>query len=117
MTLRPIRTETDYEAALDRAGELMASAPGTPESDELDVLATLIERYEDEQAPVPPADVEAVVDDAVEGGLNARGELGLEHDGVAEVEDTAEEEGVVGAVLHGRVVAFVVEDETGAARA
>ena len=56
MTLRPIRTETDYEAALDRAGELMTSAPGTPESDELDVLATLIERYEDEQAPMPPPD-------------------------------------------------------------
>ena len=54
--LRPIRTETDYEAALGRAGELMASAPGTPESDELDALATLIERYEDERAPMPPPD-------------------------------------------------------------
>ena len=56
MMFRPIRTETDYEAALSRAGELMTSAPGTAESDELDVLATLIERYEDEQAPMPPAD-------------------------------------------------------------
>ena len=40
----------------------MASAPGTPGSDELDVLATLIERYEDEQVPMPPPDpIDAVL--------------------------------------------------------
>lgn len=62
MPLRPIRTEADYEAALARAAELMDAAPGTPESDELDVLATLIERYEDEQMPIPPPDpIDAVL--------------------------------------------------------
>ena len=42
-----IRTEADYQAALQRAGVLMSSNPNTPEADELDVLATLIELYED----------------------------------------------------------------------
>ena len=56
MTLRPIRTEADYEAALDRAASLMTAAPDSPEADELDVLATLIERFEDEHAPIPPPD-------------------------------------------------------------
>jgi HTH-type transcriptional regulator / antitoxin HigA len=62
MTLRPIRTEADYESALERAAALMDAAPGTPESDDLDVLATLIERYEDEHMPIPPPDpIEAVL--------------------------------------------------------
>ena len=62
MTLRPIRTDADYEAALARAADLMAAPADTPETDELDVLATLIERYEDETAPIlPPDPVDAVL--------------------------------------------------------
>ena len=56
MTIRPIRTEADYQDALARAEALMNAEPNSPELDELDVLATLIERYEDETAPVPPPD-------------------------------------------------------------
>ena len=44
---RMIKTEADYEAALARAEELMDAEEGTREADELDVLATLIEAYED----------------------------------------------------------------------
>ena len=56
MTIRPIRTEADYEAALERASTLMSASPDSAEADELDVLATLIERYEDETVPMPPPD-------------------------------------------------------------
>ena len=45
--IRPIKTEADYQAALNRAGILMSCSPNTPEADELEVLATLIELYED----------------------------------------------------------------------
>ncbi len=50
----PIKTEVDYEAALARAAELMDAKSGSAEADELDVLATLIEAYEDEHYPTDP---------------------------------------------------------------
>lgn len=46
VSVRPIRTESDYDAALAKVEELMDAAPGTPEGDQLDVLVTLIEAYE-----------------------------------------------------------------------
>jgi HTH-type transcriptional regulator / antitoxin HigA len=49
---RPIKTEADYQTALNRAGSLMPCSPDTPEADELEVLATLIELYEDKYFPI-----------------------------------------------------------------
>ena len=45
--VKPIRTEADYDAAIERIGELMDAAPGTPEGDELEVLMALTAQYED----------------------------------------------------------------------
>jgi HTH-type transcriptional regulator / antitoxin HigA len=50
--IRPIKTETDYQAALNRAGVLMSCSPNTPEADELEILATLIELYEEKYFPI-----------------------------------------------------------------
>src|SRR5271170_4713783 len=44
--IRPIRTDSDHEKAVARISELMGAASGTPEGDELDVLATLVDAYE-----------------------------------------------------------------------
>jgi HTH-type transcriptional regulator / antitoxin HigA len=54
--LRPIRTEAQYEAALAKAYRLMQKPlkAGSKESDELEILSMLIERYEVLQYPVPP---------------------------------------------------------------
>jgi HTH-type transcriptional regulator / antitoxin HigA len=46
MTIRPIHDEAEYDAALAEAARFMDAAPGTAESDRLDVLVTLIEAYE-----------------------------------------------------------------------
>lgn len=46
ITIRPLRTEEDYEAALAQVDGLMGAALGDPEGDHLDVLVTLIEAYE-----------------------------------------------------------------------
>lgn len=54
--IRSIKTEADYQAALQRAGTLMSSSPNTPEADELEVLATLIELYEDKYFPIESPD-------------------------------------------------------------
>src|SRR4051812_28263958 len=46
MNIRPIKADRDYEEALRRIEELMGAVPGTPELDELDVLASLVEQFE-----------------------------------------------------------------------
>ena len=50
--IKPIRSETDYDAALARIFELMDAEPESREGDELDVLADLIELYESRHVPM-----------------------------------------------------------------
>ena len=58
--LKSIRTEAEYSAAIERFETLLDTQPGQPEYDERDVLAVLIERYEDEHFPVElPDPIEA----------------------------------------------------------
>jgi HTH-type transcriptional regulator / antitoxin HigA len=59
--MRPIRTEADYEEALEEVATLWGAAAGTPKGDRLDVLATLIDVYEAKHhAMDPPDPVEAI---------------------------------------------------------
>ena len=51
-TVKPIRTEKEYETALARIDELMDSEFGSPEGDELDVLVDLVELYESKHEPM-----------------------------------------------------------------
>ncbi|MNZ14590.1 Antitoxin HigA [compost metagenome] len=61
MNIKPIRTEDDYTAAMARIDELWGAEIGTPDGDELEVLALLIGKYEDERYPMPPSDpIEAI---------------------------------------------------------
>ncbi len=46
MTIKPIKSESDYDEALTVIDGLMGAAPDTPESDTLEVLVTLVEAYE-----------------------------------------------------------------------
>jgi HTH-type transcriptional regulator / antitoxin HigA len=52
MKIMPIRTRKHYRAALARIDELMDARRGTPEGDELDVWATLVDAYETEHFPI-----------------------------------------------------------------
>ncbi len=59
--IKPIRTEADYEAALSEVERLWGAKSGTPKGDRLDVLATLIEVYEERRYPIDPPDpIEAI---------------------------------------------------------
>jgi len=61
MDIQPIKTEADYEAALARVDELMDAKKDSPEGDELDILATLVESYEGKYHPVnAPDPIEAI---------------------------------------------------------
>ncbi|MDR1228006.1 MAG: hypothetical protein LBK55_03150 [Azoarcus sp.] len=59
MNIKPIHTEDDYNAAMARVDDLWEAVPGSPESDELEVLAVLIGSYESSQTPLslPKADL------------------------------------------------------------
>jgi HTH-type transcriptional regulator/antitoxin HigA len=59
--LKPIRTEADYNAALAEIERLWGAKSGTPEGDRLDILATLVDAYENEHHPIDPPDpIEAI---------------------------------------------------------
>ena len=51
MDIRPIRNEEDHAAALREIEKLWGAAVGTEESDKLDILATLVEKYEESRWP------------------------------------------------------------------
>ena len=62
MDSKPIRTQRDYKAALAEIERLFDAKPGTPDGDRLEVLATLVEVYEQQHYPMlPPDPVEAIV--------------------------------------------------------
>ena len=59
--VKPIRSEADYETALAEARRLWGAKSGTPKGDRLDVLATLIDAYEEAHFPIDPPDpIEAI---------------------------------------------------------
>ena len=59
--VKPIRTKKNYEAALAEVKRLWGAKSKTPEGDRLDVLATLIDAYENEHYPMDPPDpIEAI---------------------------------------------------------
>jgi len=61
MEIKPIKTEADYDAALERINVLWGSPENTSEDDEFEVLFTLVEAYEKEHYPIaPPHPVEAI---------------------------------------------------------
>ena len=62
MEIKPIRNESSYRAALQEIEELMNAVPDSPAEDRLDVLATLVKVYEDEQYPIPKPSPVAALD-------------------------------------------------------
>ncbi len=61
MNIKPIKTKKDYYAALREIETLFEAKSNTPEADRLDVLATLVEAYEEKHYSIPKPDpVEAI---------------------------------------------------------
>ena len=78
MDIKPIKGEADYERALHRVEVLWDSPEGSPESDELDILATLIEAYEREHYPVDlPDPIEAIKFRLEQKGKDTRALIGV----------------------------------------
>lgn len=74
MIKRLIKKEKDCNLALARIEKLMDSKPGTPEFDELELLSTLVEIFEDEHFPIGMPDPLSAIKFRMEQlGLNQQG--------------------------------------------
>lgn len=61
MEIKILKTKKDYNSALRRLEELFHAKPGTPDSDEADLLALLISSYEDKHFVIAaPSPLEAI---------------------------------------------------------
>lgn len=61
MDIKLIKTEEDYRVSLKKLEQLFDSEPNTPEGDEAEILAILVDEYENEHYPIgPPDPIEAI---------------------------------------------------------
>jgi len=61
MNIKILKTEIEYDAALERIDSLMDAERGSLEEEELELLAILVEKYEQEYFPIDlPDPVEAI---------------------------------------------------------
>ena len=61
MNIQPIKDKATYQAAIERIEALWDVEPGTPEADELDVLATLVDVYESKTVEIEAPDPIAAI--------------------------------------------------------
>jgi len=73
MNIKPIRSDDDLRAAFQRLEAIFQAEEGTPEADEMEVLVTLIEAYEEKHYPIAPPDpIEAIKFRMEQQGLTKR---------------------------------------------
>jgi len=61
MNIKVLKTENDYEDALERLDQIFDAPENTSEGDEAELLSILIEKYEDEHYPIEAPDpIEAI---------------------------------------------------------
>jgi HTH-type transcriptional regulator / antitoxin HigA len=78
MVIKPIKTEAEHEAALREIERLWGAAEGTREGDQLEVLATLVEVYEQAHFPIDvPDPIEAIKFRLEQRGTDKRALIGL----------------------------------------
>ena len=78
MDIKPIRIKADYDRVLRRIEALWDSPEGSAESDELDILATLVEAYENEHYPMDlPDPIEAIKFRLEQQGKDTRALIGV----------------------------------------
>jgi len=61
MEIRPIKTEKDYNKALERLEVIFDASPNSKEGDEAEILSLLIENFENQYYPIEAPDpIEAI---------------------------------------------------------
>ncbi len=78
MKIKPIRTKADYERALREIERIWGAKEGTPQGNQLDVLATLVEAHERKHFLIDPPDpIEAIKFRLEQQGLDPRALIGV----------------------------------------
>jgi HTH-type transcriptional regulator / antitoxin HigA len=78
MTIKPIKTEEDYQEALSRLELIFDASVDSPEGDEADLLSLLIEQYENKYFPIEAPDpIEAIKIRMEELGLKQKDLVGI----------------------------------------
>ena len=62
MNIKPIKTEDDYDLALQEIESLFGTPIGSEKSDRLEVLVTLVQAYEAKNHPIGPPDPIAAIE-------------------------------------------------------
>ena len=61
MEIKPIKSEFDYQRALQRLNDIFDAVSETPDSDEADILGVLVDEYEKKYYPIEAPDpIEAI---------------------------------------------------------
>jgi HTH-type transcriptional regulator/antitoxin HigA len=78
MEIKPIPTKADYERTVREIEQLWGARKGTLEGDRRDVLAILVEAYEEEHFPIDPPDpIEAIRFRLEQQGLDTKALIGV----------------------------------------
>jgi len=73
MNIKPIRNDEDLQNAFRQLDRVFQAEKGTAEADEMEILVTLIEVYENKHYPISPPDpIEAIKFRMEQQGLTAR---------------------------------------------
>ncbi|HEY3779779.1 MAG TPA: helix-turn-helix domain-containing protein [Fimbriimonadaceae bacterium] len=89
VTVKPIRTEADYDEAVTRIELVWGSAEGTPEGDELDVLLDLVAAYDAKHRPRLPLHPLKVIHSRMEDlrlkGKDVASRIGMKHENLSAI--------------------------------
>jgi len=73
MNIKPIRSESDLQESFRQLEKVFQAKSGTKEADDMEILVTLIEAYENKHYPITPPDpVDAIKFRMEQQGLKAR---------------------------------------------
>ena len=62
MNIKPVKTEKDYNEAIQRIEKLWGAKKNSSKGDELDLLSTIVEAYEMKHFPIlPPDPIDAII--------------------------------------------------------
>jgi len=88
-TIKPIKTEDDYEQALKKIETIFYAQPNTPEGDMLEVISLLVHEYEQKHYVIEPlSPLEALKFEMEERGMSQTGlakSLGMSKSTISEI--------------------------------
>jgi HTH-type transcriptional regulator/antitoxin HigA len=78
LTIKPIKSDEELDAALREISRIFHAKPGTRDGDRVEILTLLVEAYEKEHYPMPPPDpIDAIKFHLDQQGTDAKALIGI----------------------------------------